>query len=76
MTEAQDIRRHPDGSIDIDFYRAGTTALRRQAMRDAWKLRRATAAVLVTLGVVAVAGTITSTSTRSITDRMTAALSR
>ena len=28
------IRRHPDGSIDIDFYRAKANALRTQAIRD------------------------------------------
>jgi hypothetical protein len=29
-----DIRRHPNGCIDYDFYRAQAVALRRQAMRD------------------------------------------
>ena len=33
-TESQDIRRHPDGSIDIDFYRTRAAALRGQAKRD------------------------------------------
>ena len=28
-----DIRRHPDGSIDCDFYRASAHALRAQAVR-------------------------------------------
>jgi hypothetical protein len=31
---SDDIRRHPNGWIDHDFYRAEAIALRRQAMRD------------------------------------------
>ena len=34
----QDIRRRPDGSIDIDFYRADATALRSRAIRDTFRL--------------------------------------
>jgi hypothetical protein len=34
----QDIRRRPDGSIDIDFYRADATALRNRAIRDTFRL--------------------------------------
>lgn len=34
----QDIRRRRDGSIDIDFYRADATALRRRAIRDTFRL--------------------------------------
>jgi hypothetical protein len=34
----QDVRRRPDGSIDIDFYRADATALRNRAIRDAFRL--------------------------------------
>jgi hypothetical protein len=34
----QDIRRRPDGSIDIDFYRANAIALRNRAIRDTFKL--------------------------------------
>jgi hypothetical protein len=29
-----DTRRHPDGSIDFDFYRRRSARLRRRAMRD------------------------------------------
>jgi len=34
----QDIRRRPDGSIDIDFYRADATALRNRVIRDTFRL--------------------------------------
>jgi hypothetical protein len=34
MTEPPTFRRHADGSIDFDFYRARAADLRRQAMRD------------------------------------------
>lgn len=57
---AQDIRRHPDGSIDIDFYRKQTIALRSAAMQGAFKLKAggcglvlATAAALAFVTVVA-----------------------
>jgi hypothetical protein len=49
MTHTDTSRRHPDGSIDFDFYRADAKALRRQAMRDVGTLRgvrRASAGVL------------------------------
>jgi len=32
----QDIRRRPDGSIDIDFYWADAIALRNRAIRDSF----------------------------------------
>ncbi len=35
----QDIRRHPDGSLDFDFYRTRAIALRRQAMQDSAMLK-------------------------------------
>lgn len=35
----QDVRRHRDGSIDFDHYRARATALRGAALRDAGKVR-------------------------------------
>ena len=34
----QDIRRRPDGSIDIGFYRADAVALRNRAIRDTFGL--------------------------------------
>ena len=52
MTQTETICRHPDGSIDFDFYRAGATALRRQALRDSRVLRRGW------LGTFAVAGAL------------------
>ena len=52
MTQTDTVRRHPNGSIDFDFYRAGATALRRQAMRDGATLRKALAGALVTMSVL------------------------
>jgi hypothetical protein len=34
-----EIRRHDDGPIDFDFYRAQARSLRAQAMRDAFTLK-------------------------------------
>ena len=53
--KSQDIRRHPDGSIDIDFYRARAAALRGQAKRDGVMLKMASAVVLTVAGGLAVA---------------------
>ena len=50
----QDIRRHPNGSIDFDFYRTRAAALRGQAMRDAFTLRAVGAVILTMTGVLAV----------------------
>jgi hypothetical protein len=41
MMQTNDIRRRPDGSLDIEFYRARAHTLRAQAMCDA--LRRVAA---------------------------------
>ena len=52
------IRRHPDGSIDFDRYRADIHALRQHAIQDASKLGAAlklAAAIAVLLVAVAVA---------------------
>ena len=49
------VRRHPNGAIDLDFYRVNATALRRQAMRDGATLRRALVGALVTMSVLGVA---------------------
>ena len=48
MIGTENIRRHPDGSIDFDFYRADARALRRQAMRDAIAPRRVSVGALAT----------------------------
>jgi len=59
MTSPLDpIRRHPDGSIDFDRYRADIHAVRHQAMEDASKLGAAlkfAAAIAVMLLAIAVA---------------------
>ncbi len=54
MTQTNDIRRRANGSIDLDFYRAGATALRGQAMRDASKLRNALAGILAMAGILGI----------------------
>jgi MprA protease rhombosortase-interaction domain-containing protein len=46
------IRRHSNGSIDFDAYRAGATAQRGQALHDAHALRMITAGALVMAGVL------------------------
>ena len=47
-----DVRRHPNGCIDFDFYRTRATALRGQAMRDAATLRLASAGAVVMAGAL------------------------
>ena len=54
-TESPDIRRHPDGSIDIDFYRTRAAVLRGQAKRDGVMLKMASAVVLTVAGGIALA---------------------
>ena len=52
---AYEIRRHPDGSLDFDFYRRRAARLRRRAMRDALKAKAAPLArVLVAAAILAV----------------------
>jgi hypothetical protein len=52
-TISHNARRHADGTIDLDFYRAGATALRRRSMHDGKTLRAAGAGVLALAGAVA-----------------------
>ena len=52
MTQTHDIRRHPDGSIDFDFYRNNATALRGEAMRENRALRIASAGTVVMAGAI------------------------
>jgi hypothetical protein len=40
MTQMHDVRRHRDGSIDIDFYRARGQALRRAQIAQAGRTSR------------------------------------
>jgi hypothetical protein len=47
---AQDLRRHPDGSVDVDFYRRRAARLRAQARREFFETR----AVTLTKAIVAV----------------------
>jgi hypothetical protein len=52
MTDDQHVRRHSDGSIDFDFYRARATTMRRQAMRDAFARKvagRSAAAIVASI---------------------------
>ena len=50
--QSHDIRRHRDGTIDFDFYRAQAVALRSQAMREAFKFKATFKFVLITLALV------------------------
>ena len=60
MTQAHEVRRHADGSIDFDFYRARARALRMQAIRDVTTVKATdtltlvTAAAAVTVAVAAI----------------------
>jgi hypothetical protein len=66
----QDVRRHDDNSIDFDFYRTRSIALRRQAMRDSLTLRTASAGALVMAGAVGFAIVIPSATTPTLGDRI------
>jgi hypothetical protein len=46
MTQPDDVRRHADGAIDMDFYRAHAALLRREARANARTMRKM-AAILV-----------------------------
>jgi hypothetical protein len=52
MSQVHDIRRHQDGSLDIDFYRSRAIAERRSAMRDDRALRMACAGGVVMAGAL------------------------
>jgi hypothetical protein len=52
MTQMLETRRSPDGAIDFDHYRAEARAMRKQAQRDAMKVKR----FRLTLAAAAVAG--------------------
>jgi len=52
MIQSHEIRRHRDGSIDFDFYRAQATVLRSQAMRDGFKLKATFRFTLITLAMI------------------------
>ena len=71
MGQIHDIRRHQDGSLDIDFYRSRAIAERRSAMRDDRALRMACAGGLVMAGALGFAVVLPSAPTA---ERMAAAL--
>ena len=77
MTQAppksQDMRRHPDGSIDIDFFRTRAAALRGQAKRDGVMLKMASAIVLTVAGGLALA-VLVATPEQALTGRKLAQL--
>ena len=56
--QAQEIRRHHDGSINFDFYRHQARELRNQAMQDAFSIKPKSAsrpAVLAALALSVIA---------------------
>jgi hypothetical protein len=73
--KSQDIRRHPDGSIDIDFYRARAAALRGQAKRDGVMLKMASAIVLTVASGLALAVLVATPPEQALTGRKLAQLS-
>ena len=75
MTQTHDVRRHPDGSIDFDFYRASVTALRGQAMRDNRTLRMASAGAVVMAGAIGFALVVPSATMPALGDRIAAMFS-
>ena len=74
-TKSQNIRRHPDGSIDVDFYRLRAAALRGAAKRDAAMLKMASAIVLTVAGGVALAVLVAAPVEHAPTGRKLAQLS-
>jgi hypothetical protein len=54
MYAQDDVRRHPDGSVDFDFYRRRAVRLRAQAQREFFK----TNVVPLTKAIVAVVAII------------------
>jgi hypothetical protein len=74
-TESQDIRRHPDGSIDVDFYRARAAALRGQAKRDRVMLKMASVIVLSVAGGLALAMLVAAPEQHAPAERRLAQLS-
>ena len=71
--QQQSVRRHPDGSINFDFYRASAAALRRQAMRDSPALRTASASALVMAGALGFAVVIPSIAAPTVGERLASA---
>jgi hypothetical protein len=56
-----DIRRHPDGGIDFDLYRARSNAMRRKALRDSYALRLGSIGVVTMLALASFVAVIVAT---------------
>jgi hypothetical protein len=52
MTQYPETRRHLDGSINFDFYRAQAVAARGGMLRDAFKLKATFGFALITLALI------------------------
>ena len=65
MTEAHEVHRHADGSIDFNFYRARAKTLRLQAIRDGVPLTAAARVALISAAAVVTAAAIAVTPTQA-----------
>ena len=54
MAQIHDMRRQHDRSIDFDFYRAQSVALRSQARRDMFKFKEAFGFIIATFATALV----------------------
>lgn len=61
MTQTPETRRHRDGMIDFDFYRAQVTAARQEMLQNAFKLRASVGFLLFTLAFIVCVTVIAST---------------
>jgi hypothetical protein len=57
MDAQDDVRRHPDGSVDFDFYRRRAARLRAQARREFFRTNAVPCSKVI-IAVVAVAGAL------------------
>ncbi len=71
---SQGVRRHPNGSIDVDFYRTRAAALRGQAKRDAATAKAVCAFVLTMVSALSVAVLLVAASAAYVPDRQAAAV--
>lgn len=69
QTPSEGIRRHPKGSIDLDFYRTRATALRAQAKRDAATAKAVCAFVLTMVSTLCIAVLLLTASAAHTPDR-------
>jgi hypothetical protein len=75
MMQIQELHRHRDGSFDLDFYRVGAAALRRQAMRDRSTLKVALGSLLLMLAALSIATALVSATTPVAGDHVVVASS-